>query len=219
MSDVLSGLVRGLAHLLEPLLPAKWRPVAKKLEQRPLPTPAATVQVPVDPTVANLDKVEHIVVLMLENRSFDHMLGYLTLAGRGDVDGLHADFANDCDGSSYPVHHLTQTAFTGEAEDPCHSGACVDQQLSGGNGGFVASFAAYLAGLSPAPSPMPDLGLPMGYYDADELPSTTTSRASSASATAGSAPCRGRPGPTASTRPPAAPTVAVTTSTRRSTTS
>jgi phospholipase C len=26
---------------------------------------------------ANLAKVEHIVVLMLENRSFDHMLGYL----------------------------------------------------------------------------------------------------------------------------------------------
>ena len=24
--------------------------------------------------MANLDKVEHIVVLMLENRSFDHML-------------------------------------------------------------------------------------------------------------------------------------------------
>ena len=25
----------------------------------------------------NLEKVDHIVVLMLENRSFDHMLGYL----------------------------------------------------------------------------------------------------------------------------------------------
>ena len=30
----------------------------------------------------NLEKVDHIVVMMLENRSFDHMLGYsLSLAG------------------------------------------------------------------------------------------------------------------------------------------
>jgi phospholipase C len=29
--------------------------------------------------VANLGKIDHIVVLMLENRSFDHMLGYLSL--------------------------------------------------------------------------------------------------------------------------------------------
>jgi phospholipase C len=32
-----------------------------------------------DPTLANLRKIDHTVVLMLENRSFDHMLGYLTL--------------------------------------------------------------------------------------------------------------------------------------------
>ncbi len=31
--------------------------------------------------VANLEKVDHIVVLMMENRSFDHMLGYLSLGG------------------------------------------------------------------------------------------------------------------------------------------
>jgi len=43
---------------------------------------------------AQLEKIEHIVVLMLENRSFDHMLGYLSLPpaqggkGRQDVDGL-----------------------------------------------------------------------------------------------------------------------------------
>jgi phospholipase C len=28
---------------------------------------------------ANLEKLDHIVVLMLESRSFDHMLGYLSL--------------------------------------------------------------------------------------------------------------------------------------------
>ena len=43
-----------------------------------------------DPTgTANLEKVDHIVVMMLENRSFDHLLGYLSLTGRRpDIDGL-----------------------------------------------------------------------------------------------------------------------------------
>jgi phospholipase C len=35
----------------------------------------------------NLRKIDHFVVLMLENRSFDQMLGYLQFEGH-DVDGL-----------------------------------------------------------------------------------------------------------------------------------
>ena len=36
---------------------------------------------------SGLERVDRIVVLMLENRSFDHMLGYLRLeAGREDKD-------------------------------------------------------------------------------------------------------------------------------------
>ncbi len=36
-----------------------------------------------------VSKVDHIVVLMMENRSFDHMLGFLTIdGGRSDVEGL-----------------------------------------------------------------------------------------------------------------------------------
>ena len=49
-----------------------------------------------DTGMANLEKIDHIVVLMLENRSFDHMLGYLSLeGGRDDIDGLREEFAND----------------------------------------------------------------------------------------------------------------------------
>ena len=40
------------------------------------------VEVEVDAAVEALDRIKHIVVLMLENRSFDHMLGYLKLSGR-----------------------------------------------------------------------------------------------------------------------------------------
>jgi phospholipase C len=42
---------------------------------------------------ANLDQIKNIVVVMMENRSFDHMLGYLSLPpfNRTDVNGLSAD--------------------------------------------------------------------------------------------------------------------------------
>jgi phospholipase C len=29
----------------------------------------------------SLSKIKHIIVVMMENRSFDHMLGYLALGG------------------------------------------------------------------------------------------------------------------------------------------
>jgi len=60
----------------------------------------------------NLAKFDHIVVLMLENRSFDHMLGYLSLPenlggrARSDVDGLKGDEVNSLNGDEYPVFHL-----------------------------------------------------------------------------------------------------------------
>lgn len=43
--------------------------------------------------MAKLDAIKTIVVVMMENRSFDHMLGYLSLPpfNRTDVDGLKAD--------------------------------------------------------------------------------------------------------------------------------
>ena len=53
---------------------------------------------------ANLEKVDHIVVLLLENRSFDHMLDYLSLeGGRGDIDDLRAELSNEYNGRVYPV--------------------------------------------------------------------------------------------------------------------
>jgi phospholipase C len=118
------------------------------------------------PHVANLQKVEHIVVLMLENRSFDHMLGYLSLdGGREDVDGLRAGLANEYDGRSYPIHHLDETAI---ADDPDHSGAAVDLQLGGGKmDGFVESYAKTLDSLEVRGG---DPGRVMGHYNAADVP-------------------------------------------------
>ena len=115
---------------------------------------------------ANLEKVDHIVVLMLENRSFDHMLGYLSLeGGRGDVDGLRAEFANEHDGRSYPVHHLDSTVIE---DDPDHSASAVDLQLGGGKmDGFVQSYAETL---SANDLPDADPSRVIGYYNAADVP-------------------------------------------------
>lgn len=114
-----------------------------------------------DDDLANLDKIDHIVVLMMENRSFDHLLGYLTLeGGRTDVDGLTNDMFNTSrDGTAYYVRHLESTVFE---LDPCHEGSCVDEQISDGNGGFVLNFER---ACQPA-----DPGAVMGYYNASDLP-------------------------------------------------
>ena len=112
----------------------------------------------------NLDKVDHIVVLMMENRSFDHMLGYLSLHGRADVDGLQDGFTNEFEGRSYPVHHLANTAVS---VDPDHSADAVDLQLRGGRmDGFVASYAATMTSRGGEEDP----GAVMGYYDATDVP-------------------------------------------------
>ena len=119
-----------------------------------------------DISPANLQKIDHIVVLMLENRSFDHMLGYLSLeGGRGDIDGLRAEFANVYNGRRYPVHHLDTTAIP---DDPDHSARSVDRQVGGGKmDGFVASYAETLSRCGVKDG---DPGRVMGYYSAADVP-------------------------------------------------
>src|SRR5215467_2485752 len=103
---------------------------------------------------------------MMENRSFDHMLGYLSLTGgRADVDGLHPGMGNEHDGRGYPIHHLTTTKVD---VDPDHSASAVDVQLGDGRmDGFVTSLAHTLAdrGIEDG-----DPSSAVGYYDAAEVP-------------------------------------------------
>ena len=114
----------------------------------------------------NLAKVDHVVVMMLENRSFDHMLGYLSLTGRRpDIDGLRPGLVNQFQGRDYPVHHLGTTALE---IDPDHSSGAIDQQVAGGSmGGFVASAAAILAERGILDG---DPACVMGYYDGADIP-------------------------------------------------
>src|SRR5450759_4603875 len=84
----------------------------------------------IDPATANLDKIEHIVVLMLENCSFDRMLGYLSLeGGRADVDGLRSGMSNEAGGRTYPIEHLASTHIPNPHWDPDHSSRATDRQI------------------------------------------------------------------------------------------
>ena len=122
-----------------------------------------------DSATQNLGKIEHIVVLMLENRSFDHMLGYLSLeGGRSDIDGLKPGITNSAEGRDYPVAHLAATHVPDPLWDPDHSSTATDLQIGGGKmDGFAESYRQTLIGRHVA---NPDPGLVMGYYNAADLP-------------------------------------------------
>jgi phospholipase C len=134
-----------------------------------------------DLALQRLKQIKHIVVLMMENRSFDQMLGYLTQAGMPDVRGLTGDESNpDKDGQEHSAFELgaEETAFhplqdpTGKVLDPCHSKDCVAHQLADGNRGFITNFIATRKDKDGKPVTIPDAyhALPMGHYGAKHLP-------------------------------------------------
>src|SRR5947209_4219840 len=117
----------------------------------------------------NLGTIDHVVVLMLENRSFDHMLGYLSLeGGRTEIDGLKQGMTNSAGGVDYPIAHLAATHVPDPKWDPDHSGKATDLQINDGKmDGFAES---YRRTLSARGVPNPDPGLVMGYYNGQDLP-------------------------------------------------
>jgi phospholipase C len=175
LDDAERAALRGVAHLL----PASWRKVVELLEA-PIPaTPTRTIAAPDDDVAGRLANVEHIVVVMLENRSFDHMLGYLSLPqagggkGRSDIDGLIGPprDSNPHSGKDWPIHHLDRTEYSGEDEDPDHSARSVDEQLANGGKGFVENFARISqARAHRERKPVPEPDLVMGFYNGDDLP-------------------------------------------------
>jgi phospholipase C len=102
----------------------------------------------IDFSPGNLAHIDHIVVLTMENRSFDHMLGYLSLPrenggmGRNDVDGLKGMEVNKLlDGTVCPSlpFQARETIF---APDPPHGYEPVHKAINGGAmDGFAQSFA------------------------------------------------------------------------------
>lgn len=111
-----------------------------------------------------LDQIQHVVVLMLENRSFDHMLGFL-YAGSNNVsptgqpfEGLSGRESNaDASGKKVTVSKIEPTTKNGyfkPGADPGEGYSATNDQLFGAttapsppvanNSGFVKDFAATL---------------------------------------------------------------------------
>jgi phospholipase C len=97
-----------------------------------------------------LDQLEHIVVLMMENRSFDHMLGSLKTVNPA-IDGyIDSDPFTNPDANNNAVKPQALAEFQGQLNpDPDHHFPAVDVQIYGsqtGNGrvanmqGFVTSY-------------------------------------------------------------------------------
>ena len=79
-----------------------------------------------------LDKLQHIVVLMMENRSFDHMLGSLS-AVNPKIDGITDQLSNpDTTGAAVKPQALAD--YQGQLDpDPDHHFPAVDLQIFGGD--------------------------------------------------------------------------------------
>jgi phospholipase C len=107
-----------------------------------------------------LNLIEHVFVLMLENRAFDHMLGFSGITGQDaanggstQINGLTGSEANTFNGREYQV---TKGADDVMPADPGHEFNNVLEQLCGAgatyqaggaypainNAGFVASYVA-----------------------------------------------------------------------------
>jgi phospholipase C len=106
-----------------------------------------------------LANIDTIVVLCMENRSFDHYLGSLRLVEkRAGVDGLTGAESNPApDGSTVAVHQLE--TFT-PADPPHDWSSCHTQWDDGANDGFVKAHAGA------------DQADVMGYYVRAQLPIT-----------------------------------------------
>ena len=111
-----------------------------------------------------LPQIKHIVVLMMENHSYDNYLGMLESRGEGfplDPDG-QPDVSNlSADGESVPAHHLATTIQ--EPRMPTQSWDASHLQWNGGKcDGFVSSAETLVPGA--------DATLPMGYWSERDLP-------------------------------------------------
>lgn len=108
--------------------------------------------------------IDTLVIVQMENRSFDHYYGALSLLeGRTDVDGLVDGMSNpDMNGDPVYIRHLTSEYVIDP--DPPHGHSASVQQFNGGlNDGFVRAFIPRLGGN------LQLMDLVMGYHTRDQL--------------------------------------------------
>ncbi|MCU1379270.1 MAG: Acid phosphatase [Acidimicrobiales bacterium] len=154
------------------LMDNAWQTVEARLARRARRTRGPGGLLPPDPTLPPgtdmLPQISHIVVLMMENHSFDNYFGML---GRGDAlttgpDLLPTATNPASDGENVRAHHASATAqLTGvptQAWRPSH-----EQWADGTNQGFVRSAEAAAKQLGRADV---DPSIAMAYWTGEDLP-------------------------------------------------
>jgi phospholipase C len=132
-----------------------------------------------------LPTINHVFVLMLENRSFDHMLGLSKIAGTDavtskptEINGLSAGENNSFNGVAYPVGPNAPATMD---KDPYHEFPDVLEHLCGSaakyppggpyppvnNSGFVSNY------VNSAGAPIADAGQVMQYFLPSGMPVLT----------------------------------------------
>jgi phospholipase C len=87
-----------------------------------------------NPMSANKSPIEHIVVLMMENRSYDHMLGYLPY-GHG-LTGKEYNLVDPADATSEKVYVSNRSGYV-TATNPAHDVVSIEKQVYGGLGQII----------------------------------------------------------------------------------
>jgi phospholipase C len=126
--------------------------------------------------VADLSSIEHVILLCMENRSFDHYLGALSLPplSRDDVDGLRIPPRSVPDSNGQPVPGWqidgSDPPVGPDFPDVPHGkNAMLADWNAGKNDGFVTTYQAAHA-KDVAPLQPPRTNIPMGYYTDKTLP-------------------------------------------------
>jgi phospholipase C len=118
-------------------------------------------------------KVQHIVVLMMENRSFDHMLGGLKQQNPA-IDGLTGNETNP-DTTGEPVKVSSDADYQNDLQsDPGHHFPDVNIQLFNGSEGGVPNMQGFVKSYFQQTGNVPRSHNIMKYFSPDQLPVLTT---------------------------------------------
>lgn len=120
-----------------------------------------------------IQNLQHIVVLMMENRSFDHMIGALKNQN-SSIDGLNGNETNpDNTGASIQVQ--PQADFQGQLDpDPDHHFPAVNQQLFNGSAGDTPSMQGFIKSYFQQRRDTNHSHKIMYYFTPDKLPVLST---------------------------------------------
>ena len=126
----------------------------------------ASATLGINKTMMSEIPIRHVIVLMKENRSFDHLFGKLHEQGQPDAEAVPPSWSNpDTLGVAVAPFHQTNTCL---ARDPPHQSAAMQVCQDGGKmDGFVRNAAVSASDDDPVPN---DGHFAMGEYEQTDLP-------------------------------------------------